>query len=75
VQTSVRRWEQLIAGVIATGQRTGEMPATADAHQYATLFISLVEGGILVARVTGKAAALHTSLDHIELLITTDLSA
>jgi TetR/AcrR family transcriptional repressor of nem operon len=75
VQESVRRWHQRLVTLIGQGQQTGEVRAGVEADRYATLFIALIEGGILLARVTGDAAPLHTTLDHIENLITTELVA
>jgi TetR/AcrR family transcriptional repressor of nem operon len=73
VQESVRRWHQRLVRLIGQGQQTGEVRPEADADRYATLFIALIEGGILLARVAGEAAPLHTSLDHVEHLINKEL--
>lgn len=73
VQASVRRWHQRLVLLIKQGQQSGEVRPEADADRYATLFIALIEGGILLARVADEAAPLHTSLDHVEHLINKEL--
>lgn len=75
VQDSLARWHRNVARLIEQGQQTGEIRPGADAGRYATLFISLTEGGIMLAKATGDAAALYTSLTHIEQLIETELVA
>ncbi|MBO2010091.1 TetR/AcrR family transcriptional regulator [Hymenobacter negativus] len=73
VQDSLARWHRNIVHLIEKGQQTGEIKPAADASRYASLFITLIEGGILVSKTTGSPTALLTSLDHIEHLIETEL--
>lgn len=73
VQDSLARWHRNVVRLIEQGQQTGEIRPTADPGRYATLFITLTEGGIMVAKATGDANALYTSLAHIEQLIETEL--
>ncbi|MGI4871097.1 MAG: TetR/AcrR family transcriptional regulator [Janthinobacterium lividum] len=75
VKDSVRRWHRHLVRLIEAGQQAGEIQQQADGGRYATLFIALVEGGILLARVAGEPSPLHTTLDHIEQLIDTELAA
>jgi TetR/AcrR family transcriptional repressor of nem operon len=73
VQESLARWSLHITRLIEQGQQTGEIRPAADPGHYATLFIALVEGGILLAKATNNPAALETSLGHIEQLIENEL--
>ncbi|KAA9339500.1 TetR/AcrR family transcriptional regulator [Hymenobacter busanensis] len=75
VQASLARWHRHVARLIEQGQQTGEIRPAAEAGRYATLFIALTEGGIMVAKATGDPAALYTSLAHIEQLIETELAS
>ncbi|GAB3582911.1 TetR family transcriptional regulator C-terminal domain-containing protein [Hymenobacter daeguensis] len=75
VQDSFARWHRNVVRLIEKGQQTGEIKPAADASRYATLFIALTEGGILVSKATGSSTALFISLDHIEHLIETELVA
>ncbi|OUJ72311.1 TetR/AcrR family transcriptional regulator [Hymenobacter crusticola] len=74
VQESLRGWRGNIVQIIKAGQQVGDLRPEAEADRYATLFIALVEGGILVAKATSDASALFTTLDHIEHLINTELA-
>lgn len=73
VRDSLARWQRHLVRLIEAGQRTGEIRQEVAAARYATLFIALIEGGIMLAKATGKATALETSLDHIEQLIEKEL--
>ncbi|WP_324678385.1 TetR/AcrR family transcriptional regulator [Hymenobacter sp. GOD-10R] len=74
VQESLRSWRGNIVRIIEAGKQAGELKPATEAERYATLFIALVEGGILVAKATGDATALMTTLDHIEHLINSELA-
>ena len=73
VQDSLRGWQRYLVRVIESGQHQGELQPAADPAHLATLFMALIEGGILLAKATGEAQALYTALDHIELLIDREL--
>jgi TetR/AcrR family transcriptional repressor of nem operon len=75
VQESLARWSLHITRLIEKGQQTGEIRPAAEPGRYATLFIALVEGGILLAKATNNPAALEISLSHIEHLIENELVA
>ena len=75
VQDSLAKWHRNLVRLIEKGQQNGEIKPTADASRYANLFISLTEGGILVSKATGSSVALFTSLEHIEHLIDSELTA
>lgn len=75
VQASLRNWHLNIVQIIERGQQSGDINPAAEADRYATLFITLIEGGILVAKTTGEPTALLTSLDHIDHLIDTELAS
>lgn len=74
VQASLAKWHRNLVRLIGKGQQTGEIKSGAEASRYASLFISLIEGGVLVSKATGTSTALFTSLDHIEHLIETELA-
>jgi TetR/AcrR family transcriptional repressor of nem operon len=73
VQESLARWSLHITRLIEQGQQTGEIRPAVEPGRYATLFIALVEGGILLAKATNNPVALETSLGHIEQLIENEL--
>ena len=75
MQETLHNWRGNLVRIIETGQQAGELKAAADATQYATLFMALIEGGMLLAKATGDARSLFTTLDHVEHLIKTELVA
>jgi AcrR family transcriptional regulator len=75
VQDTLRSWQRKNVRIIEAGQQTGELKPGADAEHYATLFVALIEGGMLLAKASGDPQALYTTLDHLERIIETDLIA
>ncbi len=73
VAHSIVSWKKQIESIINQGITQKQINPSANAAQFATLFISLVEGGLLLAKTTGSSSMLEMALDHIERLIDTDL--
>ncbi len=61
----IRIWMDTLSGIVRKGIEKGEIRSGADPQKFAALFISLVEGGILLAKTTGKKEHLETAMDHI----------
>lgn len=62
-----------IAAIIRNGQRSGEFKVNIDAEEYAHLIWMLIEGGILVSRITNKQNHLFSALDRIEMVIEAEI--
>lgn len=60
--------------IIEKGIQTKEFKAEIDSESYAYLFISLIEGGMLLGKTTGNIKHLDTSLDRIELIINSEIT-
>jgi TetR/AcrR family transcriptional repressor of nem operon len=75
VEETLRGWRGNLVRIIEAGQQSGELRAGVDAAHYATVFMALIEGGMLLANATGDAQSLFTTLDHLEHLIETELVA
>lgn len=75
INETLRGWRSSLVSIIEAGQQTGELRAGLDAGHYATVFMALIEGGVLLANATGDAQALYTTLDHLERLIENELVA
>lgn len=73
VTQSFEGWIKKITAVIVQGQKTGEIHADVDADEYGSLFIMLVEGGILLAKTTEEEKYLHLALDKILFMINKEL--
>ncbi len=73
VTLSFKDWISKIAEVISQGQKNGELSADANAEEYASLFIMLIEGGILLSKTTGEEKFLNQVLDRILMIINNEL--
>lgn len=66
-------WEAVIIHIIEKGKQYEQIHPDTDAAKYASLFIALIEGGIMLAKSRDDTAHLFRALDHIEFLIDTQL--
>lgn len=69
VKLSFQDWTETISKIIKTGQTNNEFTQEIDPEQYASLFIILIEGGILLSKTTGDEKHLNLALDRILILI------
>ncbi|MDV7696900.1 TetR/AcrR family transcriptional regulator [Chryseobacterium soli] len=74
VQSSFEEWKKKIGSVIAEGQNNGEIHKDRNSEEYASLFIMLIEGGILLSKTTGEIKFLYLALDRIISLIDQELT-
>ncbi|HEY0244078.1 MAG TPA: TetR/AcrR family transcriptional regulator [Mucilaginibacter sp.] len=66
---AVLKWKANIEGLIQGGIKAGEFKAGVDQTVIALSIIALVEGGIMISRVTGTYANLDKVLTTVELMI------
>ncbi|WP_266202438.1 TetR/AcrR family transcriptional regulator [Pontibacter kalidii] len=62
-----------VANIVRLGLTQGEFKAIADAERFAILFVSMIEGGVMVSKAYGEAKYLHTVLQHLQQLIQQEL--
>lgn len=74
VTISFQEWISKISQVIVQGQKNRELSANADAEEYASLFIMLIEGGILLSKTTGEEKFLNQALDRVLNIISKELN-
>jgi AcrR family transcriptional regulator len=74
VKKSFQEWMIKISEVIIQGQKSGELKENADAGEYASLFVMLIEGGILLSKTTGEEKFLNQALDRILSIINKELN-
>lgn len=67
---AVINWKKNIAGLIRAGMAAGEFKPGLDPAQLALSIIALIEGGIMISRVTNSPRSLNKILKTVELLIT-----
>lgn len=73
VTLSFEGWIKKIADVITHGKQNGEIQQHIDPHEYGSLFIMIIEGGILLSKTTENEKYLHLALDRILLMIDKEL--
>ena len=74
VKTSFDVWMAKISEVIMQGQHTGEIYKKVNAKEYASLFVMLIEGGILLSKTIGDQSYLNQALDKISHMIDYELT-
>jgi len=74
VTRSFTEWIFRLTEVIKQGQKNSELLANANATEYASLFIMLIEGGILLSKTTGEEKFLNQALDRILTIINNELN-
>lgn len=65
VKQVLENWATKITSVLEEGKNEGIFKNDLDSEAYAYLFITLIEGGILLAKTTGKQIHLQRALDRI----------
>jgi TetR/AcrR family transcriptional repressor of nem operon len=66
---AVGSWRKKLAGLIDGGIAAGEFKADIDVDQSALSIIALIEGGIMIGKVTNSKANLENVLGTVEILI------
>ena len=73
VAGALETWMNTLTHIIYNGIKRGQVNQNAKPEQFASLFVSLVEGGIMLSKVTGNTIHLSRNIDHIIHLINTEL--
>ncbi|WP_448699510.1 TetR/AcrR family transcriptional regulator [Mucilaginibacter sp. AW1-3] len=66
---AVLRWQKSIINLIQGGVNAGEFKSNIDANNVALSMIALIEGGIMIARVTNQPANLDEVLKTVAMLV------
>lgn len=74
VKRSFQDWSGKISSVIIEGQKNGELNDKTNADEYASIFIMLLEGGILLSKTTGDEKFLNLALTKITRMIDNELN-
>ncbi|MBN1533303.1 MAG: TetR/AcrR family transcriptional regulator [Spirochaetes bacterium] len=73
VQSLLKVWETSLIRIVEKGIERKEINPDTDARAFASLFISLMEGGIMLNKSTGKKTYLDNAVAHIETIVDRDL--
>ncbi|MEJ8802170.1 TetR/AcrR family transcriptional regulator [Pontibacter sp. H249] len=69
----LNKLHRAVANIVRQGIEQQEFKPSADAERFAVLFISMVEGGIMVSKAYGDTKHLNIVLQHLEDQINTEL--
>ncbi|WP_430613454.1 TetR/AcrR family transcriptional regulator [Flavobacterium sp. JP2137] len=75
VQRSFRLWAKSIAAIIEDGIKKGEFKASIDPQHYAYTFVMLIQGGVLLNKITDDTKHIATAVDRIQQIIKEEISA
>ncbi|AWH84091.1 TetR/AcrR family transcriptional regulator [Flavobacterium album] len=67
--SAIEKWHKTIQNIIKEGQEKGQVRKGAAAKDFALAFIALVEGGIMITKVTGKMEGFKTAMKQAEKMI------
>ncbi|TDH28636.1 TetR/AcrR family transcriptional regulator [Segetibacter sp. 3557_3] len=70
---SLKDWKKSIESIIKKGIAAGEINPVVNAALFATEFIAIIEGGIMLAKVTGDISMLNTCISRVESIINNEL--
>lgn len=69
VKAALQFWEDSIVKLLEKGMELGEFIDSCQPRPFASLMISLIEGGVMLSKVTGQIDHINHAVDHIETLI------
>jgi len=73
VQNSVKRWVKSIGRIIELGKENGEFRKNISSEDYAYTIITLLEGGIMLGKITNHSKHFMLALDRIVKIIDTEI--
>ena len=62
---SIDDWMRMIILIVRRGIKRREIKEGIDAETFATLFVTFIEGGIMLSKVTGKRIHLDRNIDYL----------
>lgn len=69
VEKAILAWKRTIIDIIKTGINSGEFKTSAEPESTALAMIALIEGGIMIAKVTNNPASMNKILKTVEKLV------
>jgi TetR/AcrR family transcriptional regulator, transcriptional repressor for nem operon len=74
VSAGIHGWKTKIELIVKKGVQNQEIRAGVNAPVFATEFIALIEGGIMLAKATGNISMLNTGINRVLKIIDTELA-
>jgi TetR/AcrR family transcriptional regulator, transcriptional repressor for nem operon len=72
---AIETWTDTVARIIRKGLKYKQIKPDVRPEQFASIFVSLIEGGILLSKTSGNAIHLSRNVDHIIHLVNSQLRA
>lgn len=69
VVNAIRKWHDSIVKVINDGKKNGLIKSDVDTTAFGWTLVALIEGGVMLVKVTGKTNTLKAAMDHAEKII------
>ena len=73
VSKAIGYWMKSISGIVYNGVKSKQIHPNVKPEQFASVFVSLIEGGLMLSKVTGNTIHLSRNIDHIIHLVNTEL--
>jgi TetR/AcrR family transcriptional regulator, transcriptional repressor for nem operon len=73
VQNTIALWINSVHGIIELGKKQNKIKKDVDSTAYAYTMLTLLEGGIMIAKLNNEPSYLFNALDRIELIINKEL--
>lgn len=70
---AIEIWTQSVSRIIYNGIKRHQIHRTVRPEQFASVFVAVIEGGIMMSRTTGNRIHLSRSVDHVIHLVNTEL--
>jgi TetR/AcrR family transcriptional regulator, transcriptional repressor for nem operon len=68
-KSALKLWRSSVVRIIEKGIETKEIRSEVNSNDFATILMSLTEGAVMQAKVTGKSAELDVTMDFLVKLI------
>jgi len=73
VSKAIETWLQTFIDIIYNGIERNQINPSAKPEQFASIFVSLIEGGIMLSKITGNTIHLSRNIDHLIHLVNSEL--
>ena len=73
VAEAIEAWVRTVTKIVHNGIKHKQINPNARTEQFASVFVSLIEGGIMLSKSTGKTIHLSRNIDQIIHLVNTEL--
>ena len=71
----LNRLHKAVANIVLQGIASGEFRSETDAQRFSILFVSMIEGGIMLSKAYGDHKYLNTVISQLERMLTSELQS